>query len=283
MVFSRLGGSSSSLFHCEPTWSGGLDSSSFQYDDTAQSYSYGNDKLHRTGHRDELVPCPTANRPRQHSMPWIGPSHSVLRHPQHFAQVPKPEHSNGQEVRRLLPSMFSSTRPDVANCSAQRRRTGLLPPINLTISSSTCLVPTPKPSATNSLVKCGSPPSPVVPEYSCSSPKAFHFDTVPENPIAVSYPQRRSGHTDALLRQPSLHKTSGSRELRQQARWPLIGTRHSVQARNDPQSHLPTISSDDRNSDCEQPLTPTRQPKSWVDALSNEECVEEAVLSHPFS
>ena len=236
LVFSRLGGASSSFYHCEPTWprdvyheQNNAPQASFDYvhvvppSNTLPSYKGG------------LGSCPTASCPYPHPMACQAPNHST----------PSPA--------ELLPPIDLATQP--ASHLLQR----LKPPGALPLVEPASLL------LEDSLT---SPPNP---DYS------FAEDCFLEARSPSPCPPRSSGRPDPVSRQPLLHRSSGSRELRQRAGWPQHGSPNFPQAAKKVQCYRPTGSPDNDSIDHWQPSTPPRKPKSWIKALSNDESVEEAV------
>ncbi|KAL8733597.1 MAG: hypothetical protein Q9166_002006 [cf. Caloplaca sp. 2 TL-2023] len=290
-VFSRLGGNDSSVFHCEPNWFQCIDGSHPNHEPRKPS-SY--EHLDPSGaiasnDQDEPMPRPTATALRQYSMPWIASNHSnqfkgrVASAPyrQDHIQARNPEPSAGREMQEFLPLVFPSARPEVASGYTPQSTTKLLPPIVLATQSPSPSLPTLKPPTIYPLIERDSYRPPVLPNDSFFSPNADESDpnqdhTIAANPDSV-HSQRCLISAETSLRQPSLHKALGSRELRQQAGWPLIGPEHSVQAANDFLSYCPVSSSENHSTIPGQPVTPPRKPRLWFEGPSSDERVQEAV------
>ncbi|KAL8772052.1 MAG: hypothetical protein Q9209_002718 [Squamulea sp. 1 TL-2023] len=182
-------------------------------------------------------------------------------------------------MRGLLPSLYSSTRPEIANHSLQSNPAELLPPINLATQSSRRSLQTSEPSQTHPFIESVS----FLPVDSYSSPKILEYDLAPDSPTATKsdppFPQRPFVCYDTSWRRPSLHKSSGSRELRHRAGWPLIGPRHTVHAGNNVLTYRPTGSPEISSIHREQPCTPPLKPRFWIEAQSRQEIVEEAQVT----
>ncbi len=291
LVFSRLGGSSSSVFHCKPTWSQGIHSD--QGDDLRLYCNYVNEyptQKTTTSYQDGLESHSTPTRLSQHSIPSITPTHdSSFPGTAEFPSNNRQGHihqRSGQDrpareiAQKFLPSFFYLTKPEVANRTLQRSPAQLLPPIDLANQCPSLSLQSLKPSTNDPLIER----APSLLESKCPSSQIFKHDLVRDNLIAAEVAEAASpSHSkcprfiDSSLRQPSLHKSSGSRELRQQAGWPVIGPRHPLQAGESLQSYRSRNLSEEISFHCGQPITPSRKPRLSIDALSSEERVEKAV------
>lgn len=217
--------------------------------------------------------CPAHN----HSTPSPGVSPFPYRcesHTQYFES----HLSTTRSVQRLLPSPFLSTGRGDANRSLQRSPAELQPPIDPAIQPSRHLFQRSRPPGTHPSFE----PASILPEDSASSPPNLDYGPARDRSLTARptspCPPRSSGRPDLPPRQRGLHRSFGSRELRRWAGWPHNGPPNFPQAANKFQSYRPTGSPDDESIYHEQPSTPPRKPKSWMEASSNEESVEEAVL-----
>ncbi|KAL8784549.1 MAG: hypothetical protein Q9213_003897 [Squamulea squamosa] len=228
-----------------------------------------------------------AIRPYEHSIPWTAPYHTTpssgtagpSHQRQERVQYQKSNSSTSQNLRGLFPSLYLPTRPEIADHSLQQNPAELLPPINLTTQSSRHCLQISDSSQTQPLVE----PASFLPVDSYSSPQVLEYNPAPDNPKTAKpdsdLPQTPFVCSNTSWRQPYLHRSSGSRELRQRAGWPLIGPRHTVQAGYNLLTYRPTGSPDINSIDREQPITPSRKPRLWIEASSSEEIVEEAQLT----
>lgn len=236
LVFSRLGGASSSFYHCEPTWSRDV------YDEQNNAPQASFDYVHLVppsitlpSHKGGLASCPTASCPCPHPMACQAPRHST----------PSPAE--------------------------------LLPPIDLATRPASHLLQRLKPPGAHPWVE----PASLLQEDSLNTPPEPGYSSAEDCFLTARSPSpcppRSSGRPDIVSRQPLLHRSSGSRELRQRAGWPQHNSPNFPQAAKKVQSYRPTGSPDDDSIDHRQPSTPPRKPTSWIKALSNDESVEEAV------
>ncbi|KAL8998863.1 MAG: hypothetical protein Q9169_002201 [Polycauliona sp. 2 TL-2023] len=173
-----------------------------------------------------------------------------------------------RSLQRPPPPCFSSIEPRDPN-----RQPKLLPAISLANQPS-YLEPSPiLPNAYPS-----TKPAPFLPlESRRFSPNLGSNRVDPPSPC----PPGSSGAERFPSRQPSLHKSSGSRELRQRARWPPSGTLDFPQTVKKVQSYRPTGSPGNQSIDHEQPSTPRGRPRSWIEVSNNEDSLEEAVIESP--
>ena len=122
----------------------------------------------------------------------------------------------------------------------------------------------------SSLLSEGSGPSPL---YLDHEPAQDALTIRSPSPCLPGCPD----HPPFTSRQRWLHRSPGSLGLRLQARWQLDGPLDIPPGTKSVETYCPTGSPNHANVSHEQPVTPPRRSKVWIETTSNGESVEEAV------
>ncbi|KAL9037599.1 MAG: hypothetical protein Q9180_003627 [Flavoplaca navasiana] len=181
-----------------------------------------------------------------------------------------------QTLKKILPSLFSSTGQDDANGSL---RPELLPAFDLAARHSRYSLRNLKPQGAHPPFR----PASLLPEGSGPSPPHLDYDSA-QDAVTIKSPSpclpSCLDRPPFTSRQRWLHRSPGSLGLRIQARWQLDGPRDIPLDTKTVETYRPTGSPDHANVGYGKPITP-RKPKVWIEASSNEESVEEAACN-PF-
>ncbi|KAI4157229.1 MAG: hypothetical protein L6R39_000734 [Caloplaca ligustica] len=270
-TFSRLGAGNSSIFLCETKLSEDATSGNYLDRNLVANDQQGHVK-HSGGYQHQLMSTSTprwaAQRPLSSATRFMDtPSRTFATAVQHSqtnlrtqnAQVPR-----GHVAYDTSPHGVPSPPLGLTNYHTQHSTRKLLPPIKL---ASHVYIPTGV--AQKSLG--AHPPNEGI-SATVELPDAYQrwsvSDGVPAQdtqkaPDSVPvHLVQRSGCNELSLGERSLHKTSGSRELRRQAAWAPVGARG-------PHGEI----------DDQQPITPPRKPRLGIEASSSEGSVEEAVIA----
>lgn len=293
-TFSRLGASDSSIYQCETSWFRDAHGSSDRIPDPRVDDRYGYigtpDSKICWDHQNQLMSTATPSRCSHCSIPHAArfvdkPSTWTVRPLQHTLTNIRSQNAQASAYRlayELPPPLASSTESELTACYVSHTRGKLLPPINLTSQVHTPIATAPKSLAAR-FPNGYSPTAVGLRDEHDAPPWGFEDIPAPSNGIALgpvsSDIERRLACTDIACGERSLHKVSGSRELRRQAGWAAVGTCGPDGTDEPTHSYSDTSSSNPEEARCEHPITPPRKPRLWIGASSSEESVKEAVLA----
>lgn len=285
-VFSQLRGANSSYYHCEPNWSRDIHSEPINDPMTSSDNVHLDPpNIPLPTYQNEIASQRTASRLCSHPLACPVPNGSVpsaVAPPYSHACEPHTQHHEAhlptaQSVKKIPPSLFSSTGQDDANGSLRPK---LLPAFDLAARHSRYSLWNPKPQGAHPTFT----PASLLPEGSGPSPLHLDYDSA-QDALTIKSPSpcppRCLDRPPFPLRQRWLHRSPGSLGLRIRARWQLDGPLDIPLDSRNVKTYRPTGSPDHANVGHERPITPPRKPKFWIEASSNEESVEEAVRN-PF-
>ena len=291
-TFSRLGTSDSNIFHCATNLAG-----SICYQDHPPERSYDDrflglsrDRLFQ-GTQNQLASVPRTTLAYQYPNPVKEMGRGkALQGLAHSSQHP-PNHPRAQDAEALTTHLDHNLLPSACSSGRLRRAIGdhrkstveLLPPINFVPQTQTYPISAPSPSLESTFVEHGSSPSSSMYNHNCSASWGEviipeHMTPKTSNLASLCIEQSLRGDSSSSGSR-SLHKKSGSRELRRQAGCVPIGTRQVLQTQKESQTHDSNGSPEPRGSVDEQPITPPRKLRLWLETSSSDESIEQAVTA----
>lgn len=284
-----MGASDSSIFQCDVNWfqdagpggHRGYDSRSSHHDQHVRSFRskrYEDSRNQPTSTSgDTRNSVPFVERSKDNSQKSLA---RPLQYPSNQSRMHSVKESTTHLGRDLLAPFFSPYGPRITSHRIRQSTTELLPPISLLPKVCSPDIPEQRPSSECSLMQHA--------PFSASSLRVHNRQSHPnisyqDTPEAFGSAPPWHQQSSCCIRKPSgqrsLHKTLGSRKLRREAEWGMLGTQQAVQINGKAQAHCITHSPNHGGIPSEHPVTPPPKSRVWIEASSSEESVEQAVTA----